>query len=97
MALSDLEDASICPTEPAIGKPGIQIVDNNYFRNETLTGAGTSHPINIMYNQHSDLVAPTENINVDSDNIFQRLKVHATRLREVEPYKTVETSEPTME
>ena len=39
--LCDLEIASICPSELGIGKPGIQIVDNDDFRNDTLTGAGS--------------------------------------------------------
>ena len=47
-ALCDLENASICPSEMGNGKSGIQIVDNNDFRNDTLTGAGTSHRTNIM-------------------------------------------------
>ena len=50
-----------------------------------------------MYIQHSDLVTPTEKINLNSDNISERLKVHATRLKEVEPYTTVKRSEPTMQ
>ena len=50
-----------------------------------------------MYIQHSDLVTPTEKINLNSDNISERLKVHATRLKEVEPYTTVKRGEPTMQ
>ena len=96
-ALCDLENASICPPEQGIGKPGIQIVDNDDFRNGTLTGAGTSYRTNIMYIQHSDLVTPTENINLDSDHISESLKVHAIRLKEVELYKTVKRGEPTMQ
>ena len=80
-----------------IGKLGIQIVDNNNFRNDTLTGAGTLHLTNIMYIQHSHLVTLTENINLDLDNISERLKVHASRLKEVEPYKTVKRGEPTIQ
>ena len=49
-----------------------------------------------MYIQHSNFVTSTENINVESDNISERLKVHATRLKKVEPYKTVKRGEPTM-
>ena len=78
--LCDLENASI--SLPGLGtcKPGIQIVDNDDVRNDTLTGAGTSHRTKIMYIQHPDLVTPTENINLDSNNISERLKLHATRL-----------------
>ena len=50
-----------------------------------------------MYIQHVDWVTPTENINLDSDNISERLKVHATRLKEVEPYKTVKRGEATLQ
>ena len=62
-----------------IGKSGIQILDNENFRNDTLTGTGTS--------QRSDLVTPTENINVDSDNISEKIKVHATWLRTIQRSK----------
>ena len=47
-----------------------------------------------MYIQYSDLVTPTENINIDSDNISEGLRVYATQLKEVEPYKTVIRGEP---
>ena len=95
--LCDLENTSICRPELGIAKPGIQIVDNDDVCNYTFTGAGTSHCTNIMYIQHSDLVTPTENVNVDSDNISERFRVHATRLKEVELYKTVKRGEPTMQ
>ena len=49
-----------------------------------------------MYIQHSNFVTSTENINVESHNISERLKVYATRLKKVEPYKTVKRGEPTM-
>ena len=76
----DLENASICLPGLGTCKPGIQIVDNDDIRNDTLTGAGTSHRTKIMYIQHSHLVTPTENISLDSNNISERLKLHATRL-----------------
>ena len=44
-----------------------------------LTGTGIS--------QRSDLVTPTENINVDLDNIIEKLKVHATRPRTIQNSK----------
>ena len=47
-----------------------------------------------MYIQHSDLVKTAKDINLDSDNISERLKVHATRLKEVEPYKIGKRGEP---
>ena len=78
-ALSDLENASTSPPEMGNGKLGIQIVDNDSFCNDALTGTGTS--------QRSNLVTPTENVNVDSDSIFEKIKVHATRLRTVQSSK----------
>ena len=73
--LCDLENASICPTVLGIGKPGIQIAGIDNFRNDTLTEAGTSHRTDIMYMQHSGLVTPTGNVNVDSDNISESLNM----------------------
>ena len=79
-ALCDLEIASICPPELGNDNPGIQIVDNDDFRNDILTGGGTSHLTNVMYIQHTYIVTSNENIEVDSKDISERLKVHATRL-----------------
>ena len=42
-------------------------------------------------------MATTKGINLDPDNISERLKVHATRLKEVEPHKTVKRGEPIMQ
>ena len=47
-ALQDLQTAESCPVEIAEGKPGISIVDNDDFSNDTLTGGGTSHRTNWM-------------------------------------------------
>ena len=50
-----------------------------------------------MYIQHSDLVKTTKGIYLDSDNISERLKVHATRLKEAEPYKIGKRGQPIMQ
>ena len=50
-----------------------------------------------MYIQHSDLVKTSKDINLDSDDISERLKVHTTRLKEVEPYKIGKRGEPIMQ
>lgn len=47
-ALSDLQGGERCPKEIAYGKPGISIIDNDDFMNDTLTGGGTSHRTNWM-------------------------------------------------
>ena len=47
--------------------------------------------------QHSTLVTPTENTNIDSHNISKRLRVHATSLKKIEPCKIVKGGEQTMQ
>ena len=47
-ALRDLQGDYKCPAEIAEGKPGISIIDNDDFKNDTLTGGGTSHRTNWM-------------------------------------------------
>ena len=77
--------------------PNIQIVDNDDFCNDTLTGGGISHLTNVMYIQHTDIVTSTEDIDIDLGNVSERLKVHATRLKNVDPYKTIKRGEPATE
>ena len=50
-AVHDLQLCSDCPSEIAEDKPGVVIVDNDDFRNDTLTGGNTSHRTNVMYVQ----------------------------------------------
>ena len=47
-ALHDMQSADDCPRDIAEGKPGIGILDNDDFREDTLTGKGTSHRTNYM-------------------------------------------------
>ena len=42
-AVHDLQLCSDCPDEIAEGKPGVIVVDNDDFKNDTLTGGNTSH------------------------------------------------------
>ena len=44
-----------CPNEIAESEPGVVIVDNDDFRNDTLTGGNTSHRTNVMYVQRVSL------------------------------------------
>jgi len=48
-AVHNLQLCSDCPNEIAEGKPGVIIVDNDDFQNDTLTGGNTSHRTNVMY------------------------------------------------
>ena len=54
-AVHDLQLCSDCPNEIAEGKPGVIIVDNDDFQNDTLTGGNTSHRTNVMYVQQVSL------------------------------------------
>ena len=48
---------STCPDELAEGYPGTGILDNDYFQDDTLTGADTSHRTNVMFVQPDDVAA----------------------------------------
>ena len=50
-AVHELQLCSDCPNEIAENKPGVIIVDNDDFQNDTLTGGNTSHRTNVMYLQ----------------------------------------------
>ena len=50
-AVHDLQLYADCPNEIAEDKPGVIIVDNDDFQNDTLTGGNTSHRTNVMYVQ----------------------------------------------
>jgi len=54
-AVHDLQICFDCPKEIAEGKPGVIIVDNDDFQNDTLTGGNTSRRTNVMYVQHANL------------------------------------------
>ena len=56
LALCDLKITSVFPPDLCNDNSGIQTVDNDDFRNNTLTGGGTLHLINVMYIQHTDVV-----------------------------------------
>ena len=49
--MHDLNRCSLCPDEIAEMEPSISIIDNDDFRNNTLTGGGTAHRCNWMFLQ----------------------------------------------
>ncbi len=51
--MHDLQLCTDCPIEIMEDKPGVIIVDNDDFHNDTLTGANTSHRTNVMYVKRS--------------------------------------------
>ena len=54
-AVHDLQLCSDCPNKIAEDKPGIIIVDNDDFQNDTLTWGNTSHRTNVMFVQQVSL------------------------------------------
>jgi hypothetical protein len=50
--MHDLERCSVCPDEITKGEPGISIIDNDDFLNDTLAGGGIAHHCNWMFQQH---------------------------------------------
>lgn len=81
------------------GKPGVAITDNDDFRDDTLTGAGTSHRTNLMWVQSeknlSLLPAETDTENVAIDRPQKgELESYAMNLHKVNPYKTSISGRP---
>ena len=90
-AVNDLQLSSICPHELAVGIPGIAIVDNDDFRNDNPTGAGTSHRTNVMYVQRESLElkhAASDVREKRTHELAGTLNAYATAISQVEPYKT---------
>ncbi len=54
-AVHDLQLCTDYPNEITEDMPGVIIVDNDDFRNDTLTGGNTSHRTNVMYVQQVTL------------------------------------------
>lgn len=77
-ALHDIEQCGECPNEIAENIPGVILVDNDDFRNDTLTGGDTSHRTNVMYVQPVSL----EFHDSLSDNRITDVKALSTRLKE---------------
>ena len=96
-ALHDLQRAENCPVEIAEGKPGISIIDNDDFQNDTLTGGGTSHRTNwlmiqkeacrLIEEEQSDRPANARETSIVLNQI-------ASEMQKVQPYKTLKRGEP---
>ena len=78
-AVHDLQLCSDCPNEIAKDKPGVIIVDNDDFQNDTLTGANTSHHTNVMYVQRVSL----ENHGPQCDERVKDVKALSSTLKEI--------------
>ena len=95
-AVHDLQLCSDCPNEIADDKPGVIIVDNDDFQNDTLTGGNTSHRTNVMYVQRVSLEnqGPQCDEREDAKTLSSTLKEIATGMQTHGRYITSKRGEP---
>ena len=98
-AVHDIQLCSECPNEIAENTPGVIVVDNDDFQNDTLTGGDTSHRTNVMYVQPVSLEHPDiqsgERIK-NAKTLSSRLKNIATDMNTHDRYVTYKRGEPTV-
>eukprot|EP00112_Aurelia_sp_Birch-Aquarium-sp1_P018096 Seg4270.2 transcript_id=Seg4270.2/GoldUCD/mRNA.D3Y31 product="hypothetical protein" protein_id=Seg4270.2/GoldUCD/D3Y31 len=86
-ALQDIR-LGCCPREIASGYPATAVMDNDDFKDDTLTGADTSHRTNVMFVQREELQTSCH-----SDRpvlaTHNDLRAVADDLNKVRPYKTI--------
>ncbi|CAB1416359.1 unnamed protein product [Pleuronectes platessa] len=99
--MHDLERCSVCPEQIAEGKPSISIIDNDDFRNDTLTGGGTSHRCNWMFLQRKEHLVESQASSEDehrqinnAKTLSQAMTEKASEIQTVTPYKTTNRGEP---
>ncbi|KAK1902008.1 U3 small nucleolar RNA-associated protein 10 [Dissostichus eleginoides] len=100
--MHDLERCSVCPAEIAEGEPSISIIDNDDFRNDTLTGGGTSHRCNWMFLQREERLVHKHEANTQDEQprikhaktVSDVLTEKASEMQTVMPYRTVKRGEP---
>lgn len=94
-AKEDIEKNEVCPEELAEGMPGTAILDNDDFKDDTLTGGNTSHRTNVMFVQPEDVVMeasePCQRLVMAQSQDMKRLCMDQHR---IEPYKTVKRVSP---
>ena len=92
-AKQDVESGS-CPFEIAYDLPGTAVMDNDDFKDYTLTGANTAHHTNVMF------VQPENQARADLENhrlvlVNQKdLKILSDQQNKVRPYKTIKKGVP---
>lgn len=96
-AKHDLEINYLCPEKLAENIPGIGILDNDDFCEDTLTGADTSHRTNVMFVQPENLEVSLP----DADRDIRPLPTSSEDLKRlcmkqhvIQPYKTVKRGQP---
>ncbi|KAK1906746.1 Elongation factor P, partial [Dissostichus eleginoides] len=86
----------------AEGEPSISIIDNDDFRNDTLTGGGTSHHCNWMFLQREERLVHKHEANTQDEQprikhaktVSDVLTEKASEMQTVMPYRTVKRGEP---
>ena len=98
-AFNDVQRDDHCSVEIADGKPAILILDNDDFKNDTLTDGGTSHRTNCMFIQREEYINQVlqereEERPTNSKVISEVLNCKASDMQKVKPYKTLKHGEP---
>ena len=94
-SLKAIETNNTCSSEITQDIPGVVVLDNDDFREDTLTGGGTSHFTNVCILQPARLAN-----RVDASNEVLRIPTYQERKNlfssktTVKPYKTVERGNP---
>ena len=95
-AMDDIKTNETCPLELADGFPGTGVLDNDDFKDDTLTGADTSHRTNVMFVQPDDV----EPVDSEEDRSVLQLaksddvKNMSTSQHKIYPYKTFKRGQP---
>ena len=88
-AQHDIEENQVCPEELAVGMPCTGIMDNDNFKDDTLTGENTSHRTNVMFVQPEDVAKlPTDSRQNLSVADPRNVKHLCMEQHKIDPYKT---------
>ena len=89
----------MCPQQLAEGFPGVAIMDNDDFQDDTLTGANTSHRTNVKFLQPEDILnqdAPLDRPNLRKANAME-IKELTSKKQSLNSYKTVIRGVPSIQ
>ncbi len=90
----DLHQNAICPKEIAEGIPGTGILDNDDFKEDTLTGGNTSHRTNVMFVQPQYLQPLHDEPTPSPSTSEKDVKIMCEELHTIVPYKTYKRGVP---
>ena len=95
-ACHESEKTPVCSEELRYWYPGVAIIDNDDFREDTLTGGGTSHRTNMMFLQSSNLDMPRDSTGKETITILTKETKQklAAPQKHALPYKTAKCGNP---